>query len=95
LQAVFGEDKVHLLVPAHESYLHLRQNLYIVLASGRELKREEFAKLVPGRTSVLMPPAHLRQYLLPRSGLVISDDYAPIDNMLAPFFEERFGYKRH
>ena len=26
--------------------------------------------------------------------VVLRDDYAPVDNLIAPVFEERFGYNR-
>jgi len=29
-----------------------------------------------------------------RYSIVIRDDYAPVDNLVAPVFEERFGYNR-
>jgi len=29
-----------------------------------------------------------------RSAITILDDYAPVDNLIAPIFEERFGYNR-
>ncbi|HQR07291.1 MAG TPA: fused MFS/spermidine synthase [Gemmatales bacterium] len=30
----------------------------------------------------------------PWAPIVLSDDYAPVDNLLAPLFEKRFGYKK-
>jgi predicted membrane-bound spermidine synthase len=32
--------------------------------------------------------------LLPWTPVVLTDDYAPVDNLLAPLFEKRFGYKK-
>jgi hypothetical protein len=29
-----------------------------------------------------------------RHSVLLSDDYAPVDNLLAPVFEERFGYNK-
>lgn len=31
---------------------------------------------------------------LPWTPVVLTDDYAPVDNLLAPLFEKRFGYKK-
>jgi hypothetical protein len=31
---------------------------------------------------------------IPWTPLVLTDDYAPVDNLLAPLFEKRFGYEK-
>jgi hypothetical protein len=36
----------------------------------------------------------LQQYLNERYSVVLTDDYVPVDNLIAPIFEERFGYQR-
>jgi len=41
-----------------------------------------------------MPPDRLQQYLKERYSVILTDDYAPVDNLIAPIFEERFGYQR-
>jgi hypothetical protein len=45
-------------------------------------------------TSHVMPQERLQQYLQERYSVVLSDDYVPVDNLIAPIFEERFGYRR-
>lgn len=47
-------------------------------------------------SSHVMPAEDLRRYLSlkePKS-VILTDDYVPVDNLLAPLFEERFGKKR-
>jgi len=41
-----------------------------------------------------MPPERLQQYLSERYSVILTDDYVPVDNLIAPIFEERFGYQR-
>ena len=36
----------------------------------------------------------LQEYLRGRSPLILTDDYVPVDNLTAPIFEERYGYRR-
>jgi hypothetical protein len=42
---------------------------------------------------VITPP-EVDQKLLNRFAVVLTDDHAPVDNLTAPIFEERFGRKR-
>ena len=34
------------------------------------------------------------EFINRKDAIVIHDDHAPIDNLVAPVFEERFGYNR-
>jgi hypothetical protein len=45
-------------------------------------------------TSHVMPQEQLQQYLKERHSVLLTDDYVPVDNLIAPIFEERFGYQR-
>jgi hypothetical protein len=60
---------------------------------------EDFIKANKGRNgkemiSYVMPQDRLQQYLGERYSVVLTDDYVPVDNLIAPIFEERFGYQR-
>jgi spermidine synthase len=44
--------------------------------------------------SHVMPEDRLPQYLKERYSVILTDDYVPADNLIAPIFEERFGYRR-
>jgi hypothetical protein len=44
--------------------------------------------------SHVMPQERLQQYLKERISMILTDDYVPVDNLIAPIFEERFGYSR-
>jgi hypothetical protein len=59
----------------------------------------DFTKAVKGKdgkeiTSHAMPQDRLQQYLQERYSVILTDDYVPVDNLIAPIFEERFGYQR-
>jgi hypothetical protein len=48
-----------------------------------------------GMMSHVMPQDRLQQYLAERPSVVLTDDYVPVDNLTAPIFEERYGYRPH
>ena len=41
-----------------------------------------------------MPQDRLQQYLKESVSVILTDEYVPTDNLIAPIFEERFGYRR-
>jgi hypothetical protein len=45
-------------------------------------------------TSALVPEKLLNEFMEKSYSVVLRDDYAPVDNLIAPVFEERFGYNR-
>ena len=94
LQAVFGEENVALLLESEEDASDM-QSTYVVVAS-RALPRmlsAMYGERTLGDPVVahghLYPPDKLRAYARSR-GIVLTDDYAPVDNMLAPLFAERY-----
>jgi len=59
---------------------------------------EEFVRVVKGKggemTSHVMPQDRLQEFLKERYSVILTDDYVPVDNLIAPIFEERFGYRQ-
>jgi hypothetical protein len=45
-------------------------------------------------TSHVMPQDKLQEFLRDRYSVILTDDYVPVDNLIAPIFEERFGYRQ-
>jgi hypothetical protein len=45
-------------------------------------------------TAHVMPQDQLQEYLKERYSVVLTDDYVPVDNLIALIFEERFGYRQ-
>jgi hypothetical protein len=58
----------------------------------------DFVRTAKGKggeiTSHVMPQEQLQEYLKERYSVILTDDYVPVDNLIAPIFEERFGYRQ-
>ena len=98
LEEVFGKGNVHLITLSSD-YDHIGISTCVVVASPQRLDIDDFVKTLKGKdgkemTSHVMPQDRLQQYLKERYSVILTDDYVPVDNLIAPIFEERFGYKR-
>ena len=98
LQAVFGEKNVHLLSVSPD-FENLRISTFIVIASKEKLDMKAFdgwlkQKLHGAAKSVLVSESLTNRLLTRHKAVLLTDDYAPVDNLIAPIFEERFGYNR-
>lgn len=84
LQSVFGDENVTVLLEEAADRENDRST-FVVVASPRLaslLGQLDPMEMVHG--------AELRRYVEERKGIVLTDDYAPVDNMLAPLFTTRF-----
>lgn len=98
LSAVFGENNVH-LISVHPDFANLKISTFIVIAHNGTLDIKAFddwlkEKLGSQAKSALVSKELTKVFLERKDAIVIRDDYAPVDNLIAPVFEERFGYKR-
>jgi len=98
LEEVFGKGNVHLITLSSD-YDHIGISTCVVVASPQRLDIDDFVKNVKGKdgkemTSHVMPQDRLQQYLKERYSVILTDDYVPVDNLIAPIFEERFGYQK-
>ena len=98
LEEVFGKGNVHLLTLSSD-YEHIGISTNVVVASPQRLDMDDFVRAVEGKegkemNSHVMPQERLQQYLKERTSVILTDDYVPVDNLIAPIFEERFGYSR-
>jgi spermidine synthase len=98
LEEVFGKGNVHLLTLSSD-YDHIGISTCVVVASPKRLDMDDFAKRIgeggkKEMTSHVMPQDRLQQYLKDRYSVILTDDYVPADNLIAPIFEERFGYQQ-
>jgi predicted membrane-bound spermidine synthase len=80
LQTVFGDANVDLMMEAEED-MESSRSTYVVVASTSRFAFTE---------GYVLPDADLRRYIARPGTIVLTDDYAPVDNMLAPLFTERF-----
>jgi spermidine synthase len=98
LEEVFGKGNIYLITLSSD-YNHIGISTCVVVASPQRLDMDDFVREVKGKdgkemTSHVMPPDRLQQYLKERYSVILRDDYVPVDNLIAPIFEERFGYQR-
>jgi spermidine synthase len=97
LEEVFGKGNVHLITLTSD-YDHIGVSTFVVVASPQKLDMDDFVKKVKRdggeMTSHVMPQDQLQEFLEDRYSVILTDDYVPVDNLVAPVFEERFGYRQ-
>ena len=98
LREVFGEKNVFLLSVSPD-FKNMRISTFIVMAGNGKIDVNDFDAHVKTHlkgvaTSAVVPQELMDDFMKTRHSIVIKDDYAPVDNLIAPIFEERFGYNR-
>ena len=97
LEEVFGKGNVHLITLTSE-YDHIGISTFVVVASPQKLDMDDFIRTVKAMggemTSHVMSQDQLQEYLKERYSVILTDDYVPVDNLIARIFEERFGYRQ-
>ncbi len=98
LRTVFGDKNVH-LISVNPNFRNTRISTFIVIAGKGDLDMNDFKQFVETRlqdrvTAHVVPEDLMDEFINRRYAVVIRDDYAPVDNLVAPVFEERFGYNR-
>jgi spermidine synthase len=97
LEEVFGKGKVHLMTLSSD-YEKIGISTCVIVASPQRLDMDDFVRAAKGKgeemTSHVMPQKQLQEYLKERYSVILTDDYVPVDNLIAPIFEERFGYRQ-
>jgi spermidine synthase len=98
LREVFGERNVH-LISISPQFAKTRISTFVVLTGNGETDIRGFesslGKNPYGDTISSVVPEKVADTFLSNSySVVLRDDYAPVDNLIAPVFETRFGYNR-
>ena len=98
LEDVFGKKQVN-LVTANTDLNDMGISTYVVVASSKKLEQEDFIESMrrSGDKDVMglfFPQALLQTYLKDQNPVLLTDDYVPVDNLIAPIFEERYGYRK-
>jgi len=93
LEKPFGKRNVH-LVTTDSEFNDMGISTYVVMASAGSLDPQDLIHAGDNRLCHIMPQDLLQGYLDERSPIILTDDYVPVDNLIAPVFEERFGYHR-
>lgn len=91
LEQVFGRDRIALVADSEFSEMGI--NTIIVAASPNAQSWAEVEIESESRCYVL-PPKELTQKMASRPAMILLDNHAPVDNLVAPIFEERFGKKK-
>lgn len=85
IREVFGRDDVAVLAD-RESYVRGAQATLVIVAGAGRFQPQDRGMIVPTRD--------LEDAFRRRRWTVLTDDYAPVDNLLAPLFAERVQYQR-
>lgn len=98
LRTVFGDENVYLLSISPD-FDNIGISTFIVLASNGKLDINDFESFVRNylkseATAAVVPEHMIQDFLTNRKAILLTDDYAPVDNLIAQVFEERFGYNR-
>jgi spermidine synthase len=98
LEQIFGKGNVAITVP-YSGDRPVGISTCIVTAGSEKPDMGDFAakiKALKGNAmvSVLLPLELLQLDEEKRFALVLTDDHVPVDNLIAPVFEARFGYRK-
>jgi len=98
LEEVFGKDNVHLVSHKPDSE-NTGISTRVIVASKQRVDLNDFNAFIRGQTgqkamSHVLPQERLQAYLTERPSIILTDDYVPVDNLIAPILEERYGYKK-
>ena len=104
LEEVFGKGNVHLILLKSDG-VDIGISTFVIVASPQRLDMKDFVRTIKKEkaaeglardtmVSHVMPEDQLAQYLKDRYSVILTDDYVPADNLIAPIFEARFGYRR-
>ena len=98
LREVFGRGNVHLIAISPE-FEKIRISTFVVLAANGTLDIDDFAAFMKksqgdDANSAVVPEEIVNRLLERNYSVVLTDDYAPVDNLIAPVFELRFGYNK-
>jgi spermidine synthase len=99
LEDVFGKGNVHLVSPKPDEK-NTGISTRVIVASKKAIDMNDFVSFISGQAgksvmSNVMPQERLQRYLAERPSVLLTDDYVPVDNLIAPIFEERYGYRTH
>ena len=98
LEEVFGKGNVHLITLTSD-YERIGISTCVIVASPTKLDMDAFVETIKTQDgdamiAHVMEPERLQQYLKERDSVLLTDDYVPVDNLVARIFEERFGYRQ-
>jgi spermidine synthase len=98
LREVFGEKSVS-LISISPRFEKIGTSTFVVFTGRDDVDINGFDTYLKSGaegevTSSIVPQNIMEDFIGKNYSVVLSDDYAPVDNLIAPVFEERFGYNR-
>jgi spermidine synthase len=98
LREAFGDSNVHVIAISPQ-FDKIHTSTFIVLAGKGSLNIKDFESFLKSRYegkafSAVVPEQTLNAFVGKTYSVVLRDDYAPVDNLIAPVFEARFGFNR-
>jgi len=98
LREVFGDSNVHVIAISPQ-FDKIHTSTFIVLAGKSSLNIKDFESFLKSRyedkaISAVVPGHTLDAFIRKTYSVVLRDEHAPVDNLIAPVFEERFGFNR-
>jgi hypothetical protein len=98
LREVFGEGNIH-LISISPRFEKIGISTFVVLAGRDYLPIRDFESYIKSVAqdevnSAVVPESIVDRFMQKNYSVVLRDDYAPVDNLIAPVFEQRFGYNR-
>lgn len=98
LREVFGEGNIH-LISISPRFEKIGISTFVVLAGRDYLPIRDFESYIKSVAqdevnSAVVPEHIIDRFMQKNYSVVLRDDYAPVDNLIAPVFEQRFGYNR-
>ena len=99
LREVFGERNVH-LISISPYFDEIGISTFIVLTGRDDVNIRDFESYIKNRIegetiSAVVPENFVNEFMKKNYSVVLKDDYAPVDNLIASVFEGRFGYNRN
>ena len=97
LDEVFGKRNVYLFSIRPDFKNRIATFIVVATKGNRDMSKFDawLKEKLQGRgRSVLVTDDLMQELRANPHSLVLTDDYAPVDNLIAPIFEERFGYNR-
>jgi predicted membrane-bound spermidine synthase len=98
LREVFGGKNVH-LIAISPMFEKIRISTFVVLATIGDVDINDFSAFMQksrgeNGDSAVVPEGMVNGLLNHNYSVLLTDDYAPVDNLIAPVFELRFGYNK-
>jgi spermidine synthase len=98
LRTVFGEKNIH-VISTSPDFEKIGTSTFIVMTGRDDMRIDLFETFIRNKkgsevTSAVVPDTVIDNFISKNYSVVLRDDYAPVDNLIAPVFEERFGYNR-